>query len=386
MGSSHRPDVRDQRRRRGHRRAPRPRRMLRTILVTLVLVMFVAPSCAPGFDPPSKVDTLRILAVTIDKSYALPGEEVTLRMTVFDGAGHPDDPDKVPRNLQIVWLGGCFDPEGDIYYLCFPQLAEVLGSLGEGPPPEDVVKFEGSPGAISGEPDAHEFTFTMPEDIVTRRPVPPVGPHYGIAYVFFAACAGQIVPADLTSTGGTVPDFPLECRDLANNTLGSESFVIGYTQVYAFADERRNENPPITGLTLDGQELPDDPDEAPEFKACPVTGDERREPSCASDRAIDDCEHFPLKALIGDVAETDPESLDIDGNPLREVVWVSYFTHGGDMTKALALVSDATEGYLADHETEWIAPAEPGTYAVWAVARDQRGGSSVRRGFVRVVE
>ncbi|MBW2456766.1 MAG: hypothetical protein JRI68_19775 [Deltaproteobacteria bacterium] len=356
------------------------------MLVTLVLAMLVAPSCAPGFDPPSKVDTLRILSVTIDKPYALPGEEVTLRMTVFDGAGHPDDPDSVPRNLQIIWLGGCFDPEGDIYYLCFPQLAEVLGSMGGGAPPEDLVKFDGAPGSMSGQPDAHEFTFTMPEDIVSRRPKPAAGPHYGIAYIFFAACAGQIVPADLTSTGGKVPDFPLECHDIAGNELGSESFVIGYTQVYAFADERQNENPPITDITLDGNALPETPDEAPEFKACPVSADERRAAACASDRPVDECEYYPLKALIGDVAEVDPEAIDIDGNPMREVVWMSYFTHGGDITKALALVRDATKGCLAAQETEWIAPTEPGTYAIWAVARDQRGGSTVARGFVRVVE
>ncbi len=364
--------------------APRRGRLLRYLLTALVLAMLAATSCAPGFDPPSKVDTLRILAVTIDKPYAQPGDEVTLRMTVFDGAGHPDDPESVPRTLQIIWLGGCFDPEGDLYYLCFAQLAELLGSMGGGMPPEDLVKLDFAPGSLSGTPDAHEFTFTMPADIVSRRPTPPVGPHYGIAYVFFAACAGQIVPAELESTGGEVPDFPLECHDQAGNELGSESFVIGYTQVYAFADERENANPPINAITLDGAELPQDPVDAPVVEACPVTEEDRRAAACASDQPMDDCRHYTIKAVIDDVAEVDPEAFDIDGNPMREVVWVSYFTHGGDMTVALSLVSDATKGYLDDHDTDWIPPAEPGTYAIWAVARDQRGGSSVVRGYVRV--
>jgi hypothetical protein len=365
--------------------APRRGRLLRYLLATLAVAMLAAPSCAPGFDPPSKVDTLRILAVTIDKPYALPGDDVTLRMTVFDGAGHPDDPDSIPRNLQIIWLGGCFDPEGDLYYLCFAQLAEVLGSMGGGMPPEDLVKFDAAPGSLSGTPDGHEFTFTMPGDIVSRRPKPQVGPHYGIAYVFFAACAGQIVPVDLAAPGGAqVPDFPLECHDIAGNKLGSESFVIGYTQVYAFADERLNENPPIKAITLDGVELPDDPADAPVVERCPVTEDDRRAAACASDQPLDDCRQYVINAAIDDVAEVDPEAFDIDGNPMREVVWVSYFTHGGDMSRALSLVSDATQGYIDDHDTDWAPPAEPGTYAIWAVARDQRGGSSVVRRFVRV--
>ncbi|RLB48599.1 MAG: hypothetical protein DRI90_25265 [Deltaproteobacteria bacterium] len=358
---------------------------LRYVLAAFALAMLAATSCAPDFDPPSKLDTLRILAVTIDTPYALAGDDVTLRMTVFDGAGHPDDPDSVPRNLQIIWLGGCFDPEGDLYYLCFTELAELMGSFDGGMPPEDLVKFDAAPGSLSGTPDAHEFTFTMPNDIVSRRPKPPVGPHYGIAYVFFAACAGQIVPVELTSPGGgQVPDFPLECHDIAGNKLGSESFVIGYTQVYAFADERANANPPIEAITLDGIELPDDPADAPVVESCPVTEDDRRAAACASDQPVDDCRQYVINATIGDVAEVDPGAVDIDGNPMREVVWVSYFAKGGDMSMALSLVSDATEGYLNDHDTDWVPPAEPGTYAIWAVARDQRGGSSVVRRYVRV--
>ena len=40
---------------------------LRHLLATLVLAMLLAVSCAPGFHPPSKVTTLRILSVTTDQ-------------------------------------------------------------------------------------------------------------------------------------------------------------------------------------------------------------------------------------------------------------------------------------------------------------------------------
>jgi hypothetical protein len=65
-------------------------------------------------------------------------------------------------------------------------------------------------------------------------------------------------------------------------------------------------------------------------------------------------------------------------------VWVSYFGGGGDFDPGIALTSDATKGYQEEHESEWTPPAEPGLHAVWAVVRDQRGGQSVVRRWLRV--
>ena len=358
---------------------------LRWILVLGVVAGWLV-ACAPGFLPPSKVVTLRILAVTLDEPYAQPGDEVTLRMTVTDGLGDPSDPASGPRDLQIMWLAGCFDPEGDQYYLCFEQLAETLGSLaGPGDLSSEYLQVGVALASADGTPDAHEFRVTLPEDLVSRRPVPAAGPHYGIAYVFFAACAGQLAPAPLESTGGDVPDFPLQCLDATGQALGSDSFIIGYTQIYAFADGRANDNPTLEGLTLDGKPMSEELDAAATVPACPVDDDSRRSATCGKEDPTDSCSKYTIKAQVpADVAEIDPDGEDIDGNPLREVVWVSYFADGGDLEPSLALVSDATKGYQADFETEWTPPAEPGVYSIWAVVRDQRGGSNVVRRFIRV--
>jgi hypothetical protein len=354
----------------------------RLLLFVAALAMVLGPSCTPGFDPPSKVSTLRILAVTMDNPYAQPGEEVTMRMTVHDGLGEPG---AAPRALQVLWISGCVDPEGDQYFLCFEQLAETFAPLAQGGlPPPDVFKLEDVPPELNGVPDALEFSFRLPDDIVSRRPPPQGGPHYGIAYVFFAACAGRLAPTELVSLGGEVPEFPLNCLDEAGNELGPESFIIGYTQVYSFADGRENANPPIDAITLDGVALPTDPADAPTVEACPVTEAQRRETACGSDQPVDDCRKYLLGAMIGDHAEIDADNLDVDGNPLREVVWVSYFIDGGDLDPSLALVNDATKGYLEDFDSEWTPPDVPGLYTVWAVVRDQRGGSEVKRGFLRV--
>ena len=62
------------------------RRTLPTTLATLVAALTLAlAGCGPQFDPPSTIDTLRILAVQKDRPYAAPGDEVHLnglRLTV----------------------------------------------------------------------------------------------------------------------------------------------------------------------------------------------------------------------------------------------------------------------------------------------------------------
>lgn len=365
----------------------RSRRWLRYVLAALVAALVVL-SCAASFDPASKINKLRVLGVTADRPSARAGEQVTLRMTVTDGLRPPSDPAAGPRALQLLWLGGCFNPQGDSWFFCFEQLAEQFAALGGGGlPPEGLVKVDLASAEDDGQPDLHEFTLTLPDDIVSSRPPPTAGPHYGIAIVFFAACAGTMQPTSLDSLGpigqGDLITLPLQCLDAAGQPQGADSFVVGYTQIYAFADERDNANPAIDGMTFDEVDMPETADEVPVVPACPVSEADRRQSSCTS-AGLEECESYTLKALIGDVAEIDPDGTDLEGNPLREIVWVNYFADGGDFDSSLALVSGAKEGYLGRHDVEWYPPDEPGLVSIWAVARDQRGGSSVIRRLVRI--
>ncbi len=393
---------------------PPSRRGVRALLA-FAAALALAMSCSPGFEPPSKVTGLRVLAITTDRPYARGGDEVTLAMTVTDGlasrlanekangtasggggaggagmggaagGGGSGMAEGAPRPLQILWLGGCFDPPGDQYFLCFEQLAALFADLGRGGlPPAGLVSLATTDPASDGVPDAHTFTLLLPEDIVTRRPKPSTGPHYGIAYVFFAACAGTLVPAAPAQLGSAVPEFPLACLDADGNPQGAESFVPGYTQIYAFADERENLNPPTDGLELDDVALSSDPSLAVVVPRCTVTEAERRSASCSREQPLDACTKHRIDALVPDVAELVPDGKDESGKLLRETIWVDYFADGGDFDTQIKLVSDARVGYLDEHGTEWTPPSEPGLYSLWAVTRDQRGGSSVVRGFVRV--
>jgi hypothetical protein len=249
------------------------------------------------------------------------------------------------------------------------------------------VQFHVLPGSQSGVPDAVEYHITMPEDLVSRRPQPAVGPHFGTAFVFFAACAGTIAPVDLATYQGYVEgqgiDFPLRCLDAAGNQLGPDSFVPGFTQIYVFEDGRENANPPIEDMTLNDVSMSEDPTAYPVVPPCLLTEADRTAKGCAR-ASLTDCEGYKLDAIIPDVAEIDIGATDIDGNQLREIVWVDYFVDGGDMGGDIMQVSDARAGYQPEHSLLWYAPSEPGLVTVWAVVRDHRGGSSVMRRFVKV--
>lgn len=355
----------------------------RPILALLAAAALASPAlasgCQAGFDPPTDINTLRVFAVTLDEPYTQPGHEVTFRMTYHDGYPGPEEG---PRLVQILWLGGCFNPPGDQYFACYEQIAELFEQAASGgaPPAEYFAAGIG----------LDTFTMPIPEDIISSRPRPDVGPHYGIGYVFFAACAGNLRP--VTDAGGKAGAFPFGCFDSEGRRLGAESFVPGYTQVYAFAPPRpedpppTNANPELLGLTLDGKPMSEDFADIPVVPACPITAEERREVGCGAPNIAAECTSYEIKVDVdpATVAEIDPGSTSLEGDKLKEVVWVSYFADQGDIAGGIKLVSDAVVGPLDQYQTSWTPPAEPGVTTIWAVLRDARGGSSVLRRSIRV--
>lgn len=331
----------------------------------------IAPSCAASFDPPGQVSALRILSIDVDPPYAAPGEKVTFQMTVVDGLDRENE-----RPVQIVWLGGCFDPADDRYYNCYGPLGDLLGQID----PNGELSTEFLKLGIG----ATSFELTLPEDIITRRPRPPAGAYSGIAYVFFAACAGQlgVVPAEGTGEAGS---FPLGCFDGEGNRLGAESFVAGYTQVYAFEDGRINNAPEVVSFDLDGTPMSEDFAAIPTVEACTVDSEARRQSGCSAVDEFAECTAYELKVVVPEsVGEPDPDGIEPDGTQLFETVWVSYFADGGNFDADTKLISDAKTGYADTQDIEWVPPTEPGTYRLWAVVRDSRGGSTTLQRFVNV--
>jgi len=387
----------------------RKRSLRRALLATLGATALFGPAvfsgCATSFTPPGKVDTLRVLAVTIDNPYVYtclpPAEEpkckglseedctalceslrtANFEMEVHDAYGVNEQGSE--RLINILWIGGCFNPEGDQYALCAEPLIKVFEAAG--PALAEAIQNGEPPKFPPGLPVGYgkKFSITVP-DIVSSRPKPDFGPHYGIGYVFFLACDGRfgIVESDPSAAG----TFPIGCLDGEGRPVSADSFVPGYTQVYSFADGRLNENPVVTALTMDGEPLPEDFAAIPTVPTCDVPPQDRNlPPSCSREDPFTACQTYEIKVQVPeDVAEVDPDATGSKDEILTETVWVSYHTDTGDFDGDIKLVNDPTTGYSAPHEVKWIPPAVPGLATIWAVVRDARGGSNVVVRTVRV--
>jgi len=347
-----------------------------------ILVACVALSgCGPAFNPPSEVDSLRVLAVQKDRPYAAPGDQINFKMLWTDGS------EDAGRDVQIGWIAGCINPLGDLYANCFAS-----------------GQFE-NPQRGMGD----EFSFTLPDTIISSRPPPPDPrqPAYGLSYVFFAACAGNL---DLSA--------PLGCTDSNGNALGSKDFVAGYTAIYAY-DGFGNQNPVVRGLTLDGRPLSGgcvDPASAAAVQSGDLgallgraaagsgsngqvvvcdsaeLGDALVPPDCTEPGAP--CVDAPVPGKPFESHDIRPEvyraSIEDDaiskqayGRDYEEQMWINYYTKGGSLRgDGVRLLNDATTGLNKEFATDFSAPLERGPVTLWAVVHDNRGGVAWARGTV----
>lgn len=345
-------------------------------------------ACGVEFDPASELTNLRVLAVKKSAPYARPGERVDLTLLWHDAT-----PDRPPP--QIAWAAVCENPPGDLFEACFAQ-----------PPDLDPAQLAArvslpAPGA----PPNDTFSFVTSEDLITSRPPPadPLAPPYGLTYVFFAICAGQLELA----MGSDVPFLCYEELDgqpgfgADDRRLDSRDFIIGYSAVFAYS-ALRNENPRFTGIELGGRLLwPDAPAElalaAPAGavllpprdvcvgESCEPATDGDAEPcpeeltlaACADE---DDCAKPVLEAQI------DPASAEVDaaasargGDALGEQMWINYYASGGEIDQGVRLLNDAVIGFRSDVSTEYTPARAPQVSHLWAVAHDNRGGAEWAR-------
>jgi len=196
------------------------RRGLLASAVALGLGVVTTPSCSTPFDPPNKIQALRVLSVEIDAlaldtedvdgdgetddtipvgSYVQPGESVRLKMQYSDGRTDLGDREAI----QITWIGGCFNPEGDSYFNCYEPLGRLFQQVAAG-------EVEATEFALQGQ-GLDTFELKIPEDLLESREEPAFGPKLATAFVFFAACAGELRPVEDPGVTGAGA-FPLGGR------------------------------------------------------------------------------------------------------------------------------------------------------------------------------
>jgi hypothetical protein len=334
------------------------------LLLAGALSLFAALGCGPQFDPSNEIKTLRVMGVKKDKPYAQPGDEVNLQLLWHDPKGRTD--------VQRLFLGGCVNPPGDLYYGCFAQYGQTAAQ-----------------GGLPDIGDGDTFKVTLPQDIISSRPaLEPGQPRYGLYIVFFAVCAGKIDFATVTGNSDGSSGLPIRCLDEAGEPLGSEDFVVGYSSIYSFEDAS-NENPSFTvddaGLgqfTVAGNALVADcvGDECQ--GAPPVEVDCDADPDRCIEACADDgdptCPTIDLKPEIAQKVEQDQVSSKLFGTKVTEQMWVNYYLDRGDISE-VRLVNDTNSGWNPKYRGQLYAPKDKGPLQVWAVVHDNRGGMEFSR-------
>jgi hypothetical protein len=317
-------------------------------------------SCAKGFDAESLVQGVRVLSSRADKPYAKPGEDVTVSLLVADERTDRTVP------LAVGFLPvNCMNPRDDLYFACFlPGQAPAApapgapagGGLSALKPGQDLTNFLSK---------GDSYKFKMPDDAVIARPKEKTP--YGVAIVFWVACAGRVVfdGIDPAAPAG----IPLGC--IANGERVPQSnFVFGLTRVYSYT-ERGNTNPTITELQLDGKAF--DPKVGIDLEACDKDD-------------LPNCKEHKLDIVVPPTdQEQNNAEVDINGKPLRELIWAGYFGSVGAFGSEARLLFDPSSGAVPEAANKVYGAGKPGEAGRgWVVVHDNRGGANWQEFPIRI--
>lgn len=322
----------------------------------LLLAVGVCLGCDPSFEPQTIVDDLRVFAVHKDNPYPRPGDDLTLTILWGDGS------EEAPRDIEILWISGCFNPPGDLFTGCLDSFAEL--------------DMNGGNAGEIGLGEGNQYTFQVPADIISRQGAFTGGQRpFGTAFVFFAACAGRIDEAPVSDEE---LEFPIACYGPDGAQLGADDFVAGYSQTFIY-DDLTNNNPIITGVKFRGQEVTSacigpaceqPPMSTVECGVTPCVA------PCAADGDKKECPEFTVEPIVDRAsAEVDDGSTEFENRQLLEQIWMNYYADGGRMGGNVKLVNDAIEGFNDDFSAVWRPPAKPGVYHIYSVVHDNRGGA-----------
>ena len=332
------------------------------------MILALAAACSDDFESTSSVTGVRVLAVQLDTPFARPGADVSLSMLAHDGAAPVD----AQPSLSIAWFSGCTNPDDDSPTACHARLSWIAGL---------------APGDLAGEttptlPDGAAigrgatFRYAVPGDLVerhARRVGEPVA--RGLAYVFFAACAGRLVadPAARPRAG-----IPVRCVDPGSGAeLGARRFVSGYVPIRAY-EALVNANPVLGETVLDGS--------TPQRCSADAACDSGRcvEGRCAlSVRRCDAGSRDDCPALRVTPSVT-AESYELDESAASpgiaaegELIWAAYFTTAGAFDAPVRTLFEPADGRRPASDFAGalrLNPGFTGPARVWSVVHDGRGG------------
>jgi hypothetical protein len=345
------------------------RRYLVPLFTLLVAVAAAVGACGGGgFDPQSRVDSVRMFAARIDKPYARPGDTVNIEVLLADGRKNQTRP------LALYWFPvACINPRSDLYYLCFLAAGGDAGDdagarlVPAGPVPDagGLAPPTGESNALSRIPTnidiapflpkGTSFSFQVPLDIVEAR---PGADPYGLVYLFNIACAGQVRLVERDPEGGP-QQIPVRCTDEEGRPLPPSEYVIGFVRVYAY-ETRSNANPVIEGVTYQGAPV----DLSQGIRLPPCRNVRRR---------ATDCPEHEINVVVPETSwEENPSEASTGFR--REQLWAVYYSDFGELQNDARLLYDPKRGRITDNALTYRAPPDVGDGTIWAVVHDNRGG------------
>lgn len=367
------------------------------VRVVLGCSAFATLGCGVAFDPPTEIKSLRVFGVQKDLPYARPGETVSLTLSWHDGSPKVDPAHPEKRTVRLAWFGPCVNPPFDSYASCGQAIERQQSNCREG---EDVcdpaVNPDTSDDLVTGVGPKFELTVPNRSDTLHGNQ-DPKQPPYGLVYVFFAACAGELGPSQ-------DPTFPAGCyaKDDTSfeNPLGSDDFVAGYTAIYVFGDDYRNENPVINGFVVNGKYDEEDvcigdsclgtcTDDGCVNRPPDVDWNDRDAvngycekhptyciPTCADDGDPLECPGYDVHPGVDTAASSEPDQITNEnyGHSYVEQMWIDYYSTRGALKSPTKLLQDATAGWNGGYGTEFYAPDTAGPVQLWAAVHDNRGG------------
>ena len=315
------------------------------------------------------VTSLRILGVEAEPPSLKPGGTSRLSLLCADGiGGGASDP---ACDIEVAWFAACNNPPSNDPLKCLNSFDEAASQLAS---PLANTPASGSFAV------APTFEFTSPTNIlqgavdVSGQPV-----HYGVSYVYFAACVGNLYPVN-----GVSERLPVECRDRNTQALlDQRRFVVGYTTIYSY-DAINNKNPILFNTRFDGKVIPTNSCAADEDcgagfgctsagTCAPVPSHcDRNNPQTCYGHCIDF--QVPPASFALTMSDGTPVS-----SPLKSL-WAEYYANAGhlpdDARLGLAPPTDMSTP-ITSGCAPWQAPLLSTDEArVWVIVRDDRGGLS----------
>ena len=289
----------------------------------LLLGCLVLACEATGFDPEYLVNTLRVLAVQADASFAEPGQ--TVHLTTFWA-----DPNGAGRPIQWAW-GTCLNPGSTQ----IPDCAAALQTLAAG---------------------GDSFAATVPANGLDGVTVGEFG-------IVFAACAGTIALVPNAANGA-----PVTCTDSNGNVVGRDGFVWGGTRI-TLVPGVTNQNPQIDTVSIDG--TPWGTTDVPLIDGCDA-------------KDADDCPTSTNHVFSYTATADSDETYDIGQGPETEQLIGWFYVTQGTLTAGYASPDTDDAGAQVAPPTFEMTFTPTLTdrsrpLQVYFVLRDDRGGLSFTR-------